>query len=178
MRQGEFGQVNVYLSGTALVQDDHTTALALDSSGVPVVINWTNTGSQAAVTSGKAGGELNAVNSTIPGYIANLDNVATTLRDEVNALHGAISGSIATTAQDQTAAATLSFDVAVDGGAFTTITINGADWSGAGGDGRAADRAASCARHGARRRECDRHRQSAAREARSTSASWARACTR
>ena len=44
-------------------------------------------------------------------------------------------GSLATTAQDQTAAGTLSFDVAVDGGAFTTVTINGADWSGAGGDG-------------------------------------------
>jgi flagellar hook-associated protein 1 FlgK len=134
VRQGDFGQVNVFLSGSALVQDDHTTALALNASGVPVVINWTNTGSQAAVTSGKAGGELNAVNSTIPSYIANLNSVATTLRDEVNALHGSISGSIATTAQDQTAAGTLSFDVAVDGGAFTTITINGADWSGAGGD--------------------------------------------
>jgi flagellar hook-associated protein 1 FlgK len=134
VRQGDFGQVNVYLTGTALVQEDHTTAVAVDASGVPVVIKWTNTGSQAAVTSGKAGGELNAINSTIPSYIANLDGVATTLRDEANALHGSISGSIATTAQDQTAAGTLSFDVAVDGGAFTTITINGADWSGAGGD--------------------------------------------
>ncbi|MDQ1379955.1 MAG: flagellar hook-associated protein 1, partial [Actinomycetota bacterium] len=77
--------------------------------------------------------ELNAINGTIPSYIAKLDTVATTLRDQVNQVHSAIGGSIAVTAQNQSAAGNLTFDVGLDNGAFSTVTIPGADWSGAGG---------------------------------------------
>ncbi len=131
----DFNQVNVVLNGTALVQEGNAQTLTVDSSGSPVVLRWTASNAAATVNSGKAGGELDAINTTIPGYIAKIDNVATTLRDEVNQLHGAISGSIATTAQDQSGSGNLQFDVGLDGGAFATVTVAGADWSGAGGAG-------------------------------------------
>lgn len=133
LRAGPFNQVNVMLSGTALVQEDTASALTVDASGPGAVVRWANNNSQAAVTSGKAGGELDAINGTIPNYLAKLDNVATTLRDQVNQLHGTIAGSLAVANQDQTAAGNLQFDVSLDNGAFATVTLAGADWSGAGG---------------------------------------------
>lgn len=134
LRNGDFGQVEVSINGTALVQDDTSQSVAIDTTNpAQTVIRWTSNNAQAGITSGQAGGMLNDINTTLPSYLAKLDNVATTLRDEVNNLHGEISGSIDTTAQDQSAAGNLQFDVAVDGGAYQTVTIAGADWSGAGG---------------------------------------------
>ncbi len=133
LRAGTFNQVNVMLNGTALVQEDQSTALNVDTSGSGAVLRWATDNSAATVTSGKAGGELTAINATIPNYIAKLDNVATTLRDEVNQLHGAIGGSLAVADQNQSAAGNLQFDVGLDNGAFSTVTVAGADWSGAGG---------------------------------------------
>ena len=133
LRAGPYNQVNVMLSGTALVQEDAASALTVDTSGPGAVVRWANNNSQAAITSGKVGGELDAINGTIPSYLAKLDNVATTLRDQVNQLHGTISGSLAVGSQDQTAAGNLQFDISLDNGASATVTVAGADWSGAGG---------------------------------------------
>ena len=133
LRAGDFNQVNVMLSGTALVDGSTSNTLALDTSGASAVLRWTNTNAAAAVTSGTAGGQLTAINATIPNYLAKLDTVATTLRDEVNQLHSGISGSLAVGNQDQSGAGNLQFDVALDNGAMTTVTIAGADWSGPGG---------------------------------------------
>jgi flagellar hook-associated protein 1 len=133
LRPGQFNQVNVILNGTALVMEDDATALTVDATGGNAVLRWATDNSVATVTSGKAGGELEAINATIPNYLAKLDNVATTLRDQVNALHGSISGTIAAIDQDQTAAGNLNFDLSLDNGAFSTVSVAGADWSGAGG---------------------------------------------
>jgi flagellar hook-associated protein FlgK len=46
---------------------------------------------------------------------------------------GDISGTLAATSSDQTATGTLQFNVGLDGGAFNTVSVTGADWSGAGG---------------------------------------------
>jgi len=133
LRAGEFNQVNVMLNGTALVQGETSTALTVDTSGTGAVLRWTTDNSAARVTSGKAGGELDAINATIPNYLSKVDSVATTLRDAVNQVHGAIAGSLAVADQDQSATATLKFDVALDNGSFATVSVAGADWSGAGG---------------------------------------------
>ncbi len=133
LRAGDFNQVNVMLNGTALVQGDTSSALTVDTSGTGAVLRWSNDNSVARVTSGKAGGELTAINATIPSYLSKIDSVATTLRDSVNQVHGAIAGSLAVAAQDQSATATLKFDVALDNGSFATVSVAGADWSGAGG---------------------------------------------
>lgn len=133
LRSGPFNQVNVMLNGTALVQEDTAGSLAIDTTGGNAALRWASDNSLATVNSGKAGGELDAINATIPNYLAKLDTVATTLRDQVNGVFGAISGSVAVANQDQSAAGNLKFDVALDGGAYATVTVAGADWSGAGG---------------------------------------------
>lgn len=133
IRSGDFNQVIVTLNGTALVQNATASHLSVDTSGSPAVVRWANTNTIANVTSGKAGGELNAINTTIPSYIANIDNVASTLATQVNALHRSITGNIAVGTQDFSSAGTMKFDLAVDGGAFTAVSVAGADWSVAGG---------------------------------------------
>jgi flagellar hook-associated protein 1 FlgK len=133
LQQGQYGQVNVFLAGNALVQDDTSTNLNLDTSGSPVVVRWANTNAQANITSGTAGGQLNAINSTIPTYMGYLNNVATTLRDEVNSVHGQMSGTLAVGNQDQSMNSDVMFDISIDGSPFTTADVTGADWSGAGG---------------------------------------------
>ncbi len=133
LRTGDYNQVNVMLNGTALVQGAASNTLNIDTSGANVVLRWANNNSAATVNSGQAGGELDAINTTIPNYIAKLDNVATTLRDQVNQLHGAIGGSLTAANQNQSAAGNLQFNVALDNGAFATVSVAGADWSGAGG---------------------------------------------
>ena len=133
LRSDDFNQVDVMLNGTALVQQDTANSLNLDTSGGGAVLRWANDNSQASVISGKAGGQLDAINATIPNYLSKLDSVATTLRDQVNGALGGISGSLAVGSQDQSAAGNLNFDVSLDGGAFATVTVPGADWSGAGG---------------------------------------------
>lgn len=133
LRAGDFNQVNVMLNGTALVSGDTSTGLSVDGSGPTTVLRWATDNSAAAVTSGKAGGELDAINATIPNYVAKLDAVATGLRDQVNQVHGTISGSLAVAAQDQSASGRLKFVVALDNGSFAAVTVPGANWSGAGG---------------------------------------------
>jgi flagellar hook-associated protein FlgK len=133
LRAGDFNQVNVILNGTAIVNGDTSSTLALDTSGPNAVVRWTNTNTAASITSGQAGGELTAINATIPAYMAKLDSVATALRDQVNQVHDAIGGTLAVGSQDQSGAGNLQFNVALDNGSFQTVTIAGADWSGAGG---------------------------------------------
>jgi flagellar hook-associated protein 1 FlgK len=133
VRNFEYGQVSVVINGTALVQENHTNHLTVDSSGSPVVLRWAVGGAAADVTSGTAGGKLNVINSTVPAYIARMDAVATTLRDQVNGVHAAMGGDIADGSQDLSTAGNLTFRVALNTGAFQTVTIAGADWSGAGG---------------------------------------------
>jgi len=133
LRSDQFNQVNVVLGGTNLVQQDKAQHLLLDTSGATAVLRWVNSNAIAAVTSGTAGGQLTAANTTIPGYMTQLDTVATTFRDEVNSLQGGITGSLDPAHQDQSAAGNLSFNLSLDGGAATAVTVAGADWSGAGG---------------------------------------------
>ena len=119
------------------------------------------------VTSGKAGGELDAINGTIPNYIAKLDSVATTLRDQVNAAaqrdRAARSPSPTRT---RARAGNLQFDVALDNGAFDDRHGRRRRLVGRRRRGRAADRAADRGRHRDRRRERDRHRVGRQRRAR------------
>jgi flagellar hook-associated protein FlgK len=133
IRPSEYGQVNVFLGGTQLVGDDIASRLLLDTSGATAVIRWEKDGFPATVTAGAAGGKLEAVNTTLPGYLADLDTIAVKLRDDVNALHGAITGEIAAADRDLSGAGALQFDLALNGGAYATVSVAGADWSGAGG---------------------------------------------
>jgi flagellar hook-associated protein 1 FlgK len=130
---GPNNQITVSLGGLNLVALNQSQALALDTSGPTAVLRAAQGGFAVNVTSGQAGGMLNDINTVIPGYLSQLDGVATTLRDQVNGVMSGLSGSLAATARDQSAAGTLQFQVGLDGGAFATVSVAGADWSGAGG---------------------------------------------
>jgi flagellar hook-associated protein 1 len=133
IQTGPDDQVTVSLNGTNIVSENHASALTLDSSGPTAVLRVVQGGFAVSVTSGQAGAMLNDINTVIPGFMSQLDGVATTLRDQVNNIVSPISGTLAPAAQDQSAAGTLQFSIALDGGAATTVSVAGADWSGAGG---------------------------------------------
>jgi flagellar hook-associated protein 1 len=133
IQQGQNNQVTVTLGGLNLVSGNQSQQLSLDTSGPSAVLRATQGGFALNVTSGQAGGMLHDINTVIPGYLTQLDGVATTLRDQVNNVVSAISGTIPAAATDQSAAGTLSFGLALDGGAPGTVSVTGANWSGAGG---------------------------------------------
>lgn len=133
IRGGDFGQVSLTVGGTALVNENRAEKLDLDASGSPVVVRWDKDNYPAAISSGQAGGMLQVINQTLPQYRTGIDAIAMQLRDDVNALQSSIGGTIATAAQDQSAAGNLQFSLALNGGANATVTVAGANWSGAGG---------------------------------------------
>ena len=133
IRPAEFGQVNVILGGTPLVMDDRSYNLTVDDTGTPVVVRWEKDNFPASISSGTIGGKLEAINTTLPGYLTSLDAIATDLISEVNGLHAAMTGSVATANQDQSTAGNLQFQLSLNGGAYQTVTVAGADWSGVGG---------------------------------------------
>jgi flagellar hook-associated protein FlgK len=133
IRPGEFGSVTLVVGGSALVSDSRAEHLTIDDSGPALTIRWEKDGFPATIASGAVGGMLETVNEVLPGYRADLDTIAMRLRDDVNALHGGVGGTLDVGAQDLSAAGSLAFDVSLDGGAFTTVSVAGADWSGTGG---------------------------------------------
>jgi flagellar hook-associated protein 1 FlgK len=89
-RDGPAGTVDVYLGGTALVRGSDAESLAVSvAAGGSVTIGWPQLNTPAEVTDGEVGALTEAVNSTIPGYQAQLDGVADTIRDAVNVQHAA-----------------------------------------------------------------------------------------
>lgn len=134
IRPGDWGAVNVFVGGTALVFENRSEQFELDTSGASVVLRFETGGFVADVTSGDAGGLLEVINDVLPGYLAGLDDVANQLRDDVNDLHSSITGSLAAADRDQSASGALDFELALNGGAFANVSVAGADWSGAGGD--------------------------------------------
>jgi flagellar hook-associated protein 1 FlgK len=130
---GPNNQITVSVGGLNLVSLNQSQALTLDTSGPTAVLRATQGGFAVNVTSGQAGGMLSDINAVIPSYLSKLDGVATTLRDQVNGVMGNVSGTLAAASRNQTAAGTLQFNVGLDGGAFSTVSVTGADWSGAGG---------------------------------------------
>jgi flagellar hook-associated protein 1 FlgK len=85
------GSTDVLIGGSSLVsgslarQLTVSGATAVDQvSSTPVTLNWADTGQPVNATSGDAGGLLNALNSTIPSYLTQLDGVAAQLVTSVN----------------------------------------------------------------------------------------------
>ena len=92
-RPGKDGTVDVYIGGNALVRGATVQKLRVDgatladlAAGDPPRVSWAQDGSPAA-PGGLVGGELDAVNVTIPTYRAKLDATAASIAARVNALH-------------------------------------------------------------------------------------------
>jgi flagellar hook-associated protein 1 FlgK len=96
-RSNDDGTVDVLLGGSMLVSGTRSTvvqvagaddvdAVAAPPPAGPVHLEFTD-GRNANVTSGQAGGLMNAVNSVYPSAAAGLDGVASTLATSVNGFH-------------------------------------------------------------------------------------------
>jgi flagellar hook-associated protein 1 len=86
---GDHGQVDVYVGGTALVRGTRVAPLKVDVGTDPaqtVRVTWADDNYPAGV-SGSAGGLLSAVNDVIPRYRSGLAAVAQQLSTDVNAVH-------------------------------------------------------------------------------------------
>ena len=89
IQNGDNGQVNVFIGGTALVRGTQASPLRVDVGTDPaqtVRVTWAADNYPAGV-SGTAGGLLSAVNDVIPRYRAGLAAVAQQLATDVNAIH-------------------------------------------------------------------------------------------
>jgi flagellar hook-associated protein 1 FlgK len=133
IRQGDNGQVNLSIGGTPLVFANRSESLVADTSQPQVVVRWQKDNFPATITGGQIGGMLQTVNQLAPQYMAGIDAVATQLRDQVNAMQSNVGGQLDIASQDQSANGNLQFQVALNGGGYQTVTVAGADWSGAGG---------------------------------------------
>jgi flagellar hook-associated protein 1 FlgK len=89
VQNGDHGQVDVYVGGTALVRGTRVSPLKVDVGTDPaqtVRVTWSDDSYPAGVA-GSAGGLLSAVNDVIPRYRAGLAAVAQQLSSDVNAVH-------------------------------------------------------------------------------------------
>ncbi|NHC16267.1 flagellar hook-associated protein FlgK [Motilibacter deserti] len=93
-RQGEDGVVDVYLGGTAIVRGADADALRLEgptkladvTAASQLRIVRDKDGYPSSVSSGKAAGALETLNSTLPTYSQKLDGLASTVATSVNAI--------------------------------------------------------------------------------------------
>ncbi|MGY6500879.1 MAG: flagellar hook-associated protein FlgK [Acidimicrobiales bacterium] len=119
---GEFGVMNVYLGGTALVRGDRAEQLALEVSSTPgptglsdISVRWAKDGYPAQVKGGEIAGLVDGVNRAIPKYLQNIDSVAVALVGQINSLH--------TAGFDLDGNAGLEFFVSADGGPITASNV-------------------------------------------------------
>jgi len=80
------GMSRVTIGINALVDDGGAHSLAIDENGLPV---WSANGREFAPASGQMKALLDIQNTRIPNVIAQLDELAVSLRDQVNAIHRA-----------------------------------------------------------------------------------------
>ncbi|RZU50446.1 flagellar hook-associated protein 1 FlgK [Krasilnikovia cinnamomea] len=92
--QRQNGAVDVLVGGSPLVSEfnarslEVTGAQRLQDQGVdPVQLRWTDAPAVSPIAGGKMGAMLDALTTIIPDLSADLDNVAKTLIDTVNAAH-------------------------------------------------------------------------------------------
>lgn len=86
------GQMTVTLGGVELVSGQEHGSFALDTSTTPVLISLTDAGGaphtlDRGSLGGEAGGVVELLDVTLPGYLSGLDAVAEDLAAEVNAQH-------------------------------------------------------------------------------------------
>jgi flagellar hook-associated protein 1 FlgK len=83
------GTANVSIGGMTVASSTGSIPLTAEQVGGQIQIFTAKDHIQVNVTSGEVGGELKMYNTTIPGYLSRLDELAGALIDHVNALHSA-----------------------------------------------------------------------------------------
>jgi flagellar hook-associated protein FlgK len=94
VRHGKDGLLDVSVGGMSLVSGGSATTFKLegaidaDGTGTDPLRITTDVGDFSVRVGGTAGGQLNALNTIIPGYRGQLDTIAANLATEMNAAHG------------------------------------------------------------------------------------------
>jgi flagellar hook-associated protein 1 FlgK len=90
------GSVDVVLAGSGLVNGDLAREITVSGAGrlddvatMPIAFSWVDNNTAVTMPSGQVASSLEALNSIIPGYAAQLDGVAAKLADAVNNQHRA-----------------------------------------------------------------------------------------
>lgn len=88
------GSVDVSLGGSSLVSGDVARQIQVSGAGrlddvatLPVTVSWTDNNAPATVPGGQLASSLQALNTILPDYSGQLDQVAVALHDTVNAQH-------------------------------------------------------------------------------------------
>jgi len=87
------GSEVVMIGGTVIASRSGSMQLQAVKSSTGIDIYSADQSQKVNVKSGQLGGELDAYNTTIPGYLTQLDTTAKTLIDRVNQIHSAAYGS-------------------------------------------------------------------------------------
>jgi len=85
----EGGHLIIYLDGRPLIQGATGYQLSMTSTDDGMVVRTSYDGGIVQITGGEIGGLLLARDSSIPGYLSQLDTLAQTLVSEVNSRHQA-----------------------------------------------------------------------------------------
>jgi flagellar hook-associated protein 1 FlgK len=89
VQAGDSGMVNVFIGGTALVRGALSEHLSVNvAANGNITMKW-NRDATTANVGGEAAAYIDSVNNVIPTYQADLKGVATTLMNDVNAIHQA-----------------------------------------------------------------------------------------
>jgi flagellar hook-associated protein FlgK len=137
IREGELGQLEIYVGGTALVRGEEANHLAVDVNGsnivrafddpataafdpTPVGVKWQKDDFPATVTAGEASALLDGLNRLLPGYRAALVGPGPTPASISGPPAGITPASVSTDFE----AAPASFQVSLNGGPAVTVTLD------------------------------------------------------
>lgn len=131
VRTIELGQINVFVGGTALVRGEAFETLAVnvpsgsnitnsDQTATMVGLRWTKDDFPASVSGGETGGLLDALNRILPYYRGALSGP----RAESAVVSGVAGGVDPTNLRLDFATTPQSFQINVDGGGLTTVTLD------------------------------------------------------
>jgi flagellar hook-associated protein 1 FlgK len=105
------GNVNVRLGGRELVSGTNVSSLGVTAAGGQTLVQWTADGSTAAIPGGQVKALVDGVDTVVPQWMSRLDQVASALASQVNALHQTgydLNGAAGTPLFSGTTAATIS----------------------------------------------------------------------
>ena len=105
------GNVNVRMGGRELVSGSSAQSLTSVSAGGTTVVRWSSDGATASVPGGQLKALVDGVTTVVPQWMARLDQVASTMASQVNALQQSgydLNGALGTPLFSGTTAATIS----------------------------------------------------------------------
>lgn len=88
VRYEDDGTATLYLGGTALVRGDRSAALVVQTApDGDATVAWSLDGRPVSALGGEASGLVQVVNDVLPQYVADVEALGRTVRDQVNAVH-------------------------------------------------------------------------------------------